>query len=804
MEVLRYYNEDYEVILRTRDLTKSWERFRGRINYSRKNHPELADPEKYCCYRTKDSCGLKLYNHETRMLDDMPEKGTEWDDCRPVIFETCKYQVRILFHKIDADSIPEIRHVRKDIEESFFYDDETEGKEEQSFSGELDFLNEPGTFKLEFSFKKGGKLHESYIAFDVVSPKLDTKNDYKSLLKEVNDEYENVIFRYLSVTLQQFGKGRLNTDTSWMAAFQSVVEDYLTNIKRIIQNPHSKILNFKTSRRFDQIKRWNPMMEELYEEKKKQGMLEEYYFMYDESYSSNDSIENRFVKHTLEKIGKRLDSVIDTILRFNQGNLSEHYRVLWMDYRHSIKKLRRHPFFKNVGKFEGFKQESLVLQSRAGYQNIYKDWLKLKRGIDLYHGAACIGTLKISEIYELWCFVKMKHLIADVLHIDKDNPDHEELIVEPKGSLLNPFMRSSFEHIVEYHYPQPEEGMSDELKNKLIAHRDIRIVLHYQHTFNRSGGYVDYGMGIKSATTEQRPDIVLNLVDDKGNVVLTYLYDSKYRVINDKTLDKDFEEQDVLENELLSGGDYPPTDSINQMHRYRDAIFYSREPGAYTSKEIIGGYILFPGRGDDKSLDKRYYSESIMSVNIGAFPLLPNSDTLLKKHLEEILLNYRSSADHLTTVKPQRTLAYISEEQKSSLPVDNLVMVAKTEDNSRLDWIYNNQYYNIPLDRINNDNIFRAKYILVYVKGSNAVDGLCEIVRSSKKVWTFGEMQEKNYPGGKPGKSYLMIRMRRPEETSEELQGLIFDLKSVKRRLETSMSEPYGFISLDELVKCAI
>lgn len=46
------------------------------------------------------------------------------------------------------------------------------------------------------------------------------------------------------------------------------------------------------------------------------------------------------------------------------------------------------------------KQESLVLQSRLGYQQIYKDWLKLKRGIDLYSGAANIGTLQIWEIYE--------------------------------------------------------------------------------------------------------------------------------------------------------------------------------------------------------------------------------------------------------------------------------------------------------------------------------------------------------------------------------------------------------------------
>ena len=65
-------------------------------------------------------------------------------------------------------------------------------------------------------------------------------------------------------------------------------------------------------------------------------------------------------------------------------------------------------------------------------------------------------------------------------------------------------------------------------------------------------------MGINTATTEQRPDIVLNIRKASGEVVLTYLYDAKYRVVNDKKLDKDFEAEDIAELEQLEGGDYPP------------------------------------------------------------------------------------------------------------------------------------------------------------------------------------------------------------------------------------------------------
>ena len=47
------------------------------------------------------------------------------------------------------------------------------------------------------------------------------------------------------------------------------------------------------------------------------------------------------------------------------------------------------------------------------------------------------------------------------------------------------------------------------------------------------------------------------------------------------------------------------------MHRYRDAIYYSKEHEPYRSKEIIGGYILFPGRGDDEHIDDEHIRKRV-------------------------------------------------------------------------------------------------------------------------------------------------------------------------------------------------
>jgi len=783
-EVLRFVHPDYEVIVRTQDISYSWKRFRGRINHTRKTNPELVEPDKYCRYTSKDSCKLCLYNPiaecktDDKVVVKFPE-SKEWDNLWPVIFETCKYQVRLLFHGLDKESMPEIRHVRKDVEDSFFYDEELNGRDEKSLTGELDFINEPGVFKLDFSYQKNGIRKEAYVTFDVVSPKLDTKNDYKSLLREVNKEYEDVIYRYLSITLQQFARGPLNSDATWMAAFQSVVDDYIKNVKRVIQNPHSQIAIYRTSRKAEQIKFWTPTMEERYGEVKKEGKLEECYFDYNEVRSTQNTMENRFVKHTLQTIGKRLSTVITTILNATQEKLSERHRQMWKDYQTSLYKLAKHPFFKSIERFDGMAQESLVLQNRTGYQQIYKDWLKLKRGIDFYNGAANIGTLQIWEIYELWCFIKMKKLVAEVLGIDKGKPSHEQLITEPKGTLLNPFEKSSSEHVVEYHYPKAEETDTDERKAELTAHEGDVVTLHYQHTFSRSSGKDGYGMGINTATTEQRPDIVLNIRKASGEVVLTYLYDAKYRVINDKKLDADFEEQDMSENRTMPDGDYPPTDAVNQMHRYRDAIYYSKEHEPYRSKEIIGGYILFPGRGDDEYIKKRYYSASVESVNIGAFPLLPNSCSLLKKHLEDILMKYASSEMHVAKAKPQRTLAYVTEEEKAGMSSEDLVMIAVAGSEEKRQWTFEKLWFNIPLDKIADSPWNLAKYLLLKVKGERSVGNLCRIVRTKHDVWTSEHLKQSGYPDTPSHPAYFMIRIRKPNDTERELKKQIFNVRDV-------------------------
>ena len=145
-------------------------------------------------------------------------------------------------------------------------------------------------------------------------------------------------------------------------------------------------------------------------------------------------------------------------------------------------------------------------------------------------------------------------------------------------------------------------------------------------------------------TVAQKPDIVLQLTknDMEKGMKMTYLFDAKYRI-----------------DRREKGVDIPPEDAINQMHRYRDAIYYKDYSSNELKKEVIGGYILFPGDGDPDDVAVSKFYKSIDEVNIGAFPLRPK-DEHNRKLLEDFIQSLigQQAAEILDETIPQKGLYY--------------------------------------------------------------------------------------------------------------------------------------------------
>ena len=510
--------------------------------------------------------------------------------------------------------------------------------------GDIDFLNSPGKFSFAFDYWDAEEmLHHEQMELYVASPKLDTKNDLQQIMALVNQEYENYVFDYLTLTFSSFALQRTekNNHIIWLSIFKSVVEDYFKNVRFVMSRPNNKPIRKTYHARPDRIRRWSQQEEERY---KNMGQdAEMHYFRYEQTENTVNTRENRFVKYSLHVLGKKFREVFGELSALF-SDMDEEERKSLEEYDVLFKRLEGSAFFRKVGEFEGFRQESAILQQRMGYSKVYKAWLMLKNSLDLVDGKTDIGTKKIWELYEIWCYLVMKRLIAKVLELDLSKPN--EHVREDKSEMLNTIVKSGMTHKVEFDN---------------VLNGDV-VRLEYQHTYNRKT------TKFNTSTTEQRPDIVVT-VKKRNGFVLTYLYDAKYRVQDD------VKDGDLDDGVTIDVADYPLPDAINQMHRYRDAIYYAmKAENRPRAKEIIGGYILFPGRVEGDEILNRYFYQSIKKVNIGAFPLLPASKEneneiiqcdLLEKHLREILLE-DSVYEHVKDSIPQKGLVY-EEENKGNV-----------------------------------------------------------------------------------------------------------------------------------------
>ena len=662
----------------------------------------------YCAYSSSRKGTLKLRDlpagkNELVAQNDEIVPCEEWPQLWPVLFETCKYQFAVEFKQGLDISIekqyPHVRHQLKSIGENFkFY---SSSSDSGILVGDIDFLNSPGKFSFAFDYwDTDGLLHHEKMELYVASPKLDTKNDLQQIMALINQEYENYIYDYLTLTFSSFALQRSvkNNHIIWLSIFRSVVDEYFRNVRFVMSRPNNKPVRKTYHARPERIRRWSQREEERYRNMGQDAEM--HYFRYEQTENTINTRENRFVKYTLHVLGKKFREVFSELGTLPNVMDTEE-RQLLEDYQRQFKRLETSPFFQKVGEFEGFRQESAILQQRMGYSKIYKAWLMLKNSLELVDGKTDIGMKQIWELYEIWCFLVMKRLIAKVLELDLQKPDNH--VREDKSKMLNTIVKSEMTHIIEF----------DNVKN------GDKVCLEYQHTYNRRT------KEFSTTTTEQRPDIVVT-IKKKDGFVLTYLYDAKYRV-----------QDDVRDGELDEGvsidvADYPLPDAINQMHRYRDAIYYSMKTEVRPSaKEIIGGYILFPGRVVGDEIYGRYFYQSIRKVNIGAFPLLPatkeNEDDiiqcdLLERHLREILLE-DSVYEHVKDSIPQKGLVYGTEN----------VFVLAVDRDAYDDYEHNRFSIEIPLDI--NKGMFKIDsidYFMFIVE--NASEGYYRVTNSRLRI----------------------------------------------------------------------
>jgi hypothetical protein len=554
---------------------------------------------------------ISIFDFESRQLEKLSVGNTH-----PLIFENKDYFVGITFKDKTSIKSPYVYSKLREVEEKFFY------REELGFlAGTINFGNDLGRSNLVLKYTKQNSIQEINFEFEVFPTKLNYRSDYEKIVLDIEKEYPYLVLDFLKKTFTSFKTGNSpNTDLIWWQVFGGLYKDFIHASNFILNKPNSRIIRQTKYVKADRINKWTSVLEEEYSQFKNfpnKNYRSEY-----KTLSTNTS-ENRFFKHAVSQTLRRYKKVKSFIERSFSKSISDNFRLELSAIEKQLEIISVNPFFHTIDDFQGIKQESLVLQKATGYSTIYKSWIMLNSGLKFLEGIQKIELKNIADLYQIWCFLELKNVLQKLL--GKENPDDTDLV----------------EIQIDDFVFKIERGV----KSKVSFHKaDGEIIdLFHDFSFDTSESQI-----VKSFTVNQRPDIVLRITknDLKENYVLTYLYDAKYRLASD---------------EKEGSPDLPTEDSINQMHRYRDAIYYVNKDKSKPEKEVIGAYILFPGAGEIETIKKLDYYKSIEAVNIGAFPLRPNdysNRALLEDHLRTII--GLDTETILNEVTPQKESTYES------------------------------------------------------------------------------------------------------------------------------------------------
>ena len=493
-----------------------------------------------------------------------------------------------------------------------------------TLAGFINYGNGIGKSELQFVYHVGKEQRHFKLSYEVLSTKLNYHEHWKKIVEDIEAEYRMLALDYLKRTFHGFSPD-MKGDTPeliWWSIFAGEQEKFVRACRSIIERPRRRLRGYEVYVRADKLKRVPTGIEnELAEHRKEQAHL----YRVEEHVQSNDTQENRFLKYALGQIASKYEALKKRIEAIK--NTSDIPRQEMETVAKTLKHLQRNPFFRTVGRFKGLTQESLVLQRATGYSQIYKTWQLLRRAYSLHDNMYRLQTKDIATLYEIWCFIEVSHIVREQLGLGVD-VDHRN--------------RMEMNGVFTWELGKGEHS-------RILFRKDgvelAELVYNPKHTERENDSISMQNLVVP--TVPQKPDIVLQLTkDDLGKgMKMTYLFDAKYR-INDRT---------------DTGVDTPPDDAINQMHRYRDAIYYkdNKNEDSSLKKEVIGGYILFPGNGDPQEVADAKFQKSVDEVNIGAFPLRPN-DVANRKLLEDFICELigSSATDILDDSIPQKGLHY--------------------------------------------------------------------------------------------------------------------------------------------------
>lgn len=616
MELLTIEHKDFTMIVECTKFDGIWNKAKSNVGEDKLYSTYSWSEGVVSVKRTLDA------DHEIDIEQGVPAPATFFDNADyPIWIEFKDYVKDAQFGSIlqnDNDRFSFRRHI---------------------LAGFINYKNEIGRSEIQIIYKVDKETRAFRFGFEVLSTKLDYHEHWRTIVEDIEREYRMLSLDYMRRTFHGFSPDQNgeHPDIVWWSVFEGEQQKFIKACKSIIDRPRHRLHGEEVYLRADKLKQTPHNIENRLAEHRKEPA---YLYRVEQHILSNDTQENRFLKFALHQISKRYEDLRQRIeaIKTASGTM----KAAMLATSETLKRQQHHPFFRTIGRFKGISQESMVLQKATGYSQVYRTWNLLRRAYSLNDGLYRLQTKDIATLYEIWCFIEVSHIVKAQLNLDDEDVEHRNRM-EMNGIFSWELGKGEHSRIL---FRKDGVELAELVYNPKNADKE-----------NDNVGMKD----LVVPTVPQKPDIVLQLTknDLQQGMKMTYLFDAKYRIDG---RDK--------------GVDVPPEDAINQMHRYRDAIYYKDYDANALKKEVIGGYILFPGDGEPNDVAVSKFYKTIKEVNIGAFPLRPK-DVENRKLLENFI-------DELIHTKSYETIAHVIPQKGAYVEVGNRVLIGLVKEDNRL------------------------------------------------------------------------------------------------------------------------
>lgn len=511
----------------------------------------------------------------------------------PLFYEAVAYDIH--FEKDDASAtikLPagaDLRRVRQSTEHHF-----------------LNFGNNVGFADIDIQSPSGS----ARIRIEVFSRKADYRTDYLAMREEVSGMLRNLAMAANAKTygLARPERGLRPTLVEWFALIKGHFDEFAKLARSIAMRPHSSLVKTAVPVKTERARRvsrhaidramrrlnsgpWHPSAGASLPRRIQETVAR----------TTFDTPENRYFKALLRETYRKIrtlarvdESGDEDADRDSESRFFASIRGELKGMQRQVEGLLRMPFLGQVADAALATPDSMVFHKHPLYTRFDKLCRLLNGGLSFAGNIVPVGVKDTALLYEYWCFLKIVSLLEERHDLE------EQTVVRFKR------LRT----VVAL-----EKGQASAMRfTHKPTGRELRVI--YNRMFN------------KLPTLAQKPDNVIQFATQDR----LYIFDAKYRIQFDKDYLKKYERPGPMEED------------INTMHRYRDAIVIPHPiTMEYQRGVVIGAAVLFPHPNESDYQGHRFHM-SIEQVEIGGIPMLPNSTSMLRAKLNQLVELECSSA----------------------------------------------------------------------------------------------------------------------------------------------------------------